>query len=76
MKDTAVDARKLSVRIKFFSGLGASADTIKDWAFANLVLFYFERIWGLPGFLVGLSLFIAMCVDAITDPVVGSISDN
>lgn len=71
-----MESSKLSVRIKFFSGLGAAADTIKDWAFANLVLFYFERIWGVPGFLVGLALFIAMCFDAITDPIVGSISDN
>ena len=71
-----MEARKLSVRTKFSFGLGASSEIITEWAFANLLLFYFERIWGVPGFLVGLSLFIAMCVDAITDPVVGSISDN
>ena len=52
MEGFDVEARKLSVRTKFSFGLGASSEIITEWAFANLLLFYFERIWGVPGFLV------------------------
>ena len=62
--------------MKLFQGLGSTPDTIKNWAFAALVLFYFERVLGLPATLCGLALFIALCFDAVTDPIVGSLSDN
>lgn len=68
--------RRLSLRVRFFQGLGASPDTIKNWAFGALVLFYFERVLGVPATLCALALAIAMCFDAVTDPIVGSISDN
>jgi Na+/melibiose symporter-like transporter len=62
--------------VKIFQGIGATPDTIKNWAFTYLVLFYFERVMGVPATLCGLALFIALCFDAVTDPIVGSISDN
>jgi len=62
--------------VKLFQGLGSAPDTIKNWAFGALVLFYFERALGVPAILCGLALAIALCFDAVTDPIVGSISDN
>jgi Na+/melibiose symporter-like transporter len=62
--------------VKIFQGIGSTPDTIKNWAFTYLVLFYFERVLGVPATLCGLALFIALCFDAVTDPIVGSISDN
>jgi Na+/melibiose symporter-like transporter len=37
---------------------------------------YYTTVLGLPGTMSGLAIFIALCVDAITDPLVGSISDH
>lgn len=39
-------------------------------------MLYYTTVLGLPGTLSGLAIFIALCVDAITDPLVGSISDH
>jgi len=57
-------------------GFGLSAEGIKNNAFNLFLLFYYERIAGLDGMLVGLALLLALCVDAVTDPVVGVWSDG
>lgn len=68
--------RRLNLSVKLFQGLGSAPDTIKNWAFSALVLFYFERVLEVPATLCGVALAIALCFDAVTDPIVGSISDN
>ena len=55
---------------------GTLSFAVKDVAFGSFVLFYYTSVVGLKGSLAGLVLFIAMVWDAVTDPVVGSISDN
>jgi len=59
-----------------FYGLGSISEGIKNTAFNAFLLFYYNHVLGLPGTLSGLAIFLALCVDAITDPLVGSISDN
>ena len=49
---------------------------IKDNAFAYLLLIYANNCLGVPGYLSGLALAIAMIWDAITDPVLGHWSDK
>ncbi len=55
---------------------GTVSFAVKDIAFGSFVLFYYVSVMGLQGKLAGTVLLIAMVWDAITDPVVGSISDN
>jgi Na+/melibiose symporter-like transporter len=55
---------------------GALSFSVKDVAFGAFVLFYYTSVVGLQGSLAGAVLFIAMVWDALTDPIVGSISDN
>jgi len=43
---------------------------------AGFVFFYYTAVLGLSGSAVGVALGISMCLDAIMDPVIGSISDN
>ena len=57
-------------------GLGSVAEGIKNTAFSTFLLFYYNQVLGLPGTLGGLAIFLALVVDAVTDPLVGSISDN
>jgi len=59
-----------------FYGLGSVAEGINNTAFNVFLLFYYNQVLGLSGTLTGLAIFLALCVDAVTDPLVGSISDN
>ncbi len=45
-------------------------------AFAILLFFYYNQVLGLSGTLCGLALMIATAIDAVTDPVMGTVSDN
>ncbi len=61
---------------KFYYGIGAIAYGIKDSGFSYLLLIYYNLVLGLPQSLVGAGIFIALLVDAVTDPIVGSASDH
>lgn len=61
---------------KFYYGIGAIAYGIKDSGFSYLLLIYYNQVLGLPQSLVGAGIFIALLVDAVTDPIVGSASDH
>ncbi|MCR9259406.1 MAG: MFS transporter [Pseudomonadaceae bacterium] len=55
---------------------GVLSFTTKDVAFGSFVLFYYVSVVGLSGTLAGVVLFIALAWDALTDPIIGSFSDN
>jgi Na+/melibiose symporter-like transporter len=65
-----------STAAKLYYGVGAVAYGIKDNGFAYLLLIYYNQVLGLPQNLAGTAIFIALLVDAVTDPLVGSASDN
>ena len=67
---------RVSFRTKFYFGLGASADNAVNWIFNVLGFFYYQQILGLSGSLAGTAVAIAIVADAVTDPLVGSISDR
>ena len=57
-------------------GIGSIAYGIKNNGFSTFLMLYFNQVLGLPAILVGLSLLIALMFDAISDPLVGYISDR
>ena len=57
-------------------GIGSYAEGIKNGAFSFFLLFYYNQVLGLSGSLTGAALAIALIADAVTDPLVGSISDR
>jgi len=67
---------RLPLGIKLAYGIGQAAEGIKARSFGLFALFYYAAVLGLPGTLAGFALAIAMCVDAVTDPLIGSISDS
>ncbi|MEM7363099.1 MAG: MFS transporter [Pseudomonadota bacterium] len=69
-------AGPLPVSTKFYQGIGAIPDTLKNWVFNTFVLLFYNQILGMDAFLVSIALAVAMVFDAVTDPVVGSFSDN
>jgi len=65
-----------TLRAKIMYGCGTVAYGVKDNAFLVFLLFYYSRVVGLSPELAGTALLIAMIADAITDPMVGQLSDN
>lgn len=71
-----MDPAKIPLRTKTLFGLGAAAESVCLYSFSFLVMLYYNQVLGLPATLAGLGPTIALIVDAITDPVVGSWSDR
>jgi len=70
------DDRQVPLGVRLAYGVGSAADGVKNAVFNAFLVLYYTTVLGLPGTFSGLAIFIALCVDAITDPLVGSISDN
>jgi Na+/melibiose symporter-like transporter len=68
--------RTIRLKTKILFGVGQMAESIKTTPFEIFLLFYYTQVLQLPGTLTGLAILIAMCVDAVTDPVVGTFADN
>ena len=74
--NTSHASRQLSISTKLAYGAGRMAFAAKDAAFVNFVMFYYTQVLGVSGTLTGLAALIGLCSDAISDPIVGSFSDN
>ncbi len=62
--------------MKFCYAIGASSESIIGVAFNAFNFFFYTNLMGLPGTLTGLSITVGLIVDAITDPLIGSLSDR
>jgi Na+/melibiose symporter-like transporter len=62
-------------RVRLAFGAGQLPEGIKSAAFGFFLLFYYNQVLGLSGTLSGIAIFLALLVDAISDPLVGSLSD-
>jgi Na+/melibiose symporter-like transporter len=67
---------RLDNRTRFAFGAGAMPETLKNSAWDMFVLFYFTQVLGLPGTLAGLAIAIALVINAVIDPSIGSYSDG
>ena len=63
-------------KTKIFYGIGFISVGIKDILYAVFVFFYFSQILGLDQIYTGTATLIALLFDAISDPIIGTISDN
>ena len=72
----AGSAESVPLRTRLLFGTGSVAEGTKNTAFNVFLLFYYNQVLGVSGTLAGAAIFIALCVDAITDPLIGSLSDH
>ena len=75
MSDTPASAR-LPARTKTAFGVGAIAEGAIAIAFASFAILFYRNQLGLSGTLAGAAVMIALVFDAVSDPVIGSISDR
>lgn len=69
-------AFKPPLHVKFAYGLGQAVQSGGFDAALPLTFFYYTQVLGLSGVLTGVAVGLSLCVDAILDPLVGSLSDN
>lgn len=68
--------RTISIPTLLSYAIGQIAVSTKDTLFHYFFLLFFATALGLPATLVGAAAFLALIVDAMSDPVLGGISDN
>jgi Na+/melibiose symporter-like transporter len=66
----------VAMRTKLAFGIGASGEAATNWIFNALTFFYYNQILGLSGTLTAAAVTVGIVSDALTDPLMGSISDR
>lgn len=68
--------RQTTIWTRIAYGFGSVAYGVKDNGFGYFLLIFYGTVIGMDPGLVGLAIFIALILDAVSDPVVGYVSDN
>lgn len=68
--------RQVSIPTKIAYGMGQGISSVKDMLFHFFFLFFFTNLLGVSEFLVVTASSIALIVDAVSDPLMGQITDN
>ncbi len=66
----------LKAHQKLSYGFGQLGEGFQNGAFEAFLFFFYTQVLGLPGTLTGAAVLIALLFDAVTDPLVGSLSDS
>jgi GPH family glycoside/pentoside/hexuronide:cation symporter len=66
----------LSLRKRAIYGIGGAVFSVKEAAYAVFVLLFYTQILGLSGTLTGIALFVAVVLDVVSDPIIGTWSDR
>lgn len=67
---------EVALSTKLYYGFGSVAYGVKDNGFSYFLLAFYSQVLGLDARLVSMALFLALIVDAISDPIIGHVSDN
>ncbi len=70
------DPRPLALSAKVLYGIGEMPITVLMVLSGYFILFFYNSVLGLPPILVGIGLFATLALDAITDPLIGHLSDH
>ncbi len=70
------DARQVPLQTRISFGIGSTAEAICLYSFGLLSMLYYNQVLGLNATLAGLAPTLALLFDAVSDPLIGSISDR
>jgi len=70
------ESKPLPLRVKLAFGIGAVGETAYMGMFNTFITIYYNQAIGLSNTLIGLAVMLALIADAITDPLVGLMSDR
>jgi GPH family glycoside/pentoside/hexuronide:cation symporter len=72
----ASDTVIVPLRTRMFYGAGGICDSVKSVASGLYLLFFYTTVLGLPGTLVGFAAALGLLWDALSDPIIGGLSDR
>jgi GPH family glycoside/pentoside/hexuronide:cation symporter len=67
---------KVPISTKMFQGIGALPEALKNFAFSTFLLFFYNQILGVNAFKASAAMAVALTIDAVFDPLIGSFSDG
>lgn len=73
---STANTRRLSLATKLAFGTGAVGEAVYLGLFNTFITIYYNQAIGLSNALIGTAIMLAMIGDAITDPLVGIVSDR
>jgi GPH family glycoside/pentoside/hexuronide:cation symporter len=76
MSPSVTEASRVPWLSRLAYSLGNVGETLLSRSFELFVLFYYTQVLGLSGTLAGIAILLAMIADAVTDPLVGALSDG
>ena len=76
MSDLDIRAQRAGKFTQFFYGFGSISVGIKNNLLGTFLLIYYNQVLGLDAISVSLAFFIALLIDAISDPLIGIWSDR
>jgi glycoside/pentoside/hexuronide:cation symporter, GPH family len=68
--------KPLSFRARTLFATGDAVDGIVNFGVVSFLLYYLTAVCGVPGTMAGVIFALATVLDAIADPLIGSVSDN
>ncbi len=68
--------RPASWRVRLAFAFGQIPEGVQSTAFGFFLLYFYNQVLGLPGSLASMAIVLALVVDAVVDPIVGSLSDR
>jgi Na+/melibiose symporter-like transporter len=69
-------AASLDRRTKLLFGMGSLAEGAQTVAFGSYLLIFYNQVMGVPAATVSAALMASLLVDAISNPILGHVSDN
>lgn len=76
MGEIDLQAQRATKSTQFFYGFGSIAVGIKNNLLGTFLLIYYNQVLGLDAITVSFAFFIALIIDAVTDPIIGIWSDR
>ena len=76
MAQTAPENGRVSLNTKLSFAVGGLAEGSINWAFSGFNFVIYTVGFGLPGTLAGMAVFLSLAVDAVSDPLIGYVSDR
>jgi GPH family glycoside/pentoside/hexuronide:cation symporter len=73
---TIPTAGTLTWRVRIMFAVGQIPEGVQSTSFGFFLLFFYNQVLGLSGFLASLAIVLAILVDAVSDPIIGSWSDG
>jgi Na+/melibiose symporter-like transporter len=67
---------RVSLSTKVFQAVGALPEALKNWVFSTFLLFFYNQVLGVNAFKASVAIALALIIDAVFDPLIGSFSDG